>query len=70
MNPKQMQRIYDLALEIWKEKHFSGYPPEHQLMVCTILAFTKVYQQEYGESVPFEIYELPFPLPVDMLDQE
>lgn len=59
MNQKQIQRVYDLALEMWKERHFSAYPAEHQLVLCTILAFCRVHYQTTGEEIPFEVLMPP-----------
>jgi hypothetical protein len=61
----QIQRVYDQALEIFKERHFEAYPAEHQMILCTILAFTKVHFQATGEVLPFEVLELNLPQPVD-----
>lgn len=58
MTPKQIQRVYDLALQIWKERHFSAYPSEHQLVLCTILAFCRVHFQYTGDTIPFQVEEL------------
>lgn len=65
MNQKQIQRVYDLALEQWKSRHFSAYPPEHQLVLCTILAFCRVHFQYTGDTIPFEILEQPIYRSVD-----
>lgn len=59
MNQKQIQRVYDLALEIWKERHFSAYESEHQLVLCTILAFCRVHYQTTGQEIDFQVLELP-----------
>ena len=59
MTQKQIQRVYDLALEQWKTKHFSAYAPEHQLILCTILAFCRVHYQATGEQIDFQVLELP-----------
>lgn len=70
MTQRQIQRIYDQALAIYKEKHFSAYPPEHQTIICTLLAFQNVLKQDKGISVPFEVLNLPFPQPLDSLDEQ
>lgn len=65
MNKKQIQRVYDLALEMWKEKHFSAYDTEHQLVLCTILAFCRVYYQTTGQEIDFQVLELPLYRSID-----
>lgn len=57
MSPAQIQKVFDLALEKWKSRHYSAYPAEHQLLLCSILAFCDVYQQVNGQQIPFELHE-------------
>lgn len=59
MNKNEIQKVYDFALELWKERHFSAYDTEHQLVLCTILAFCRVHYQTTGEQIPFKLEELP-----------
>lgn len=65
MTQKQIQKVADLALAIWKERNFSAYPPEHQLLLSSILAFCRVHYQLTGEEIPFEILTLPDLRPID-----
>ena len=59
MTPKEIQKVYDLALETWKARHFSAYDPEHQLVLCTILAFCTIHLQTTGKYITFNVHELP-----------
>lgn len=65
MNQKQIQRVFDLALEKWKSRNFSAYAPEHQLLLSSILAFCDVHYQLTGQQIPFKLEELPIYRSVD-----
>lgn len=67
MNPRQVQRVKDAAIALYKAKHFEAYDPELQTTICTILAFAEVWQQEGFGTIEVKIADR---LPYEPIDQE
>jgi hypothetical protein len=65
MNNRQMHRVRDLAIRLYKDGNYGSYDPELQTMLCTILAFQQVAMQEYGIVIPFKLEERKPYQPID-----
>lgn len=67
MNQRDIQRIYEAAVQLFKDKNFSGYGAELQPTICTILVFVDEYERQTGQKLQFALFERKIPQSVDEL---
>lgn len=62
-----MHRLRDRVLALYKEKNFSGYDPELQMLICCLLTFVADYEARTGQQLDFMLEERETPTPIDDL---
>lgn len=65
MSPRDIERIYEAAIQLFKSKDYRGYGAELQPTICTILAFVDEYERQTGQKLQFALNERAIPQPID-----
>lgn len=65
MSPRDIERIHEAAIQLFKDKNFSGYGAELQATICVILSFVVAYEEQTGQTLQFQLQERQVPQSVD-----
>lgn len=65
MTNKQLHKIREAAIQLYKDKHYQGYDTEVQPTLCAILAFIEEYNRTATVAVKFTVEERQPYQPVD-----
>lgn len=60
-----LHRLKERATTLFKEKHFVGYDPELQHVICILLTFIVDYEARTGTQLDFELESPTYHEPID-----